>query len=61
MNTAAQLLYVTLVLLNAAFGVPPREVLAALALITLATTVLSGLHYLQIFTRRAWTQPPHIA
>jgi len=48
-------------MLNAAFGVPPREVLAALALITLATTVLSGLHYLQIFTRRAWTQPPHIA
>jgi len=60
-NTAAQLLYVTLVLLNAAFGVPPREVLGALALLTLATTVLSGLHYLQIFTRRAWSQPPHIA
>ena len=60
-NTAAQLLYAVLVMLNAAFGVPPREVLAALALITLATTVLSGLHYLQIFTRRAWTQPPHIA
>jgi cardiolipin synthase len=60
-NTAAQLLYVMLVLLNAAFGVPPREVLAVLALLTLATTVLSGLHYLQIFTRRAWTQPPHTA
>ena len=60
-NTATQLLYVMLVMLNAAFGVPPREVLAALALVTLATTVLSGLHYLQIFTRRAWTQPPHAA
>ena len=60
-NTAAQLLYVMLVMLNAAFGVPPREVLAAFALLTLATTVLSGVHYLQIFTRRAWTQPPHVA
>jgi hypothetical protein len=41
--------------------VPPREVLAALALLTLLTTVLSGLHYVQIFTRRAWAQPPHTA
>ncbi|MBV8307095.1 MAG: CDP-alcohol phosphatidyltransferase family protein [Gammaproteobacteria bacterium] len=60
-NTAAQLLYVSLVMLNAAFGVPPHEVLAALALLTLATTVVSGLHYLQIFTRRALAQPPHAA
>ena len=60
-NTAAQLMYVMLVMLNAAFGVPPREVLAAIALVTLLTTVLSGLHYLQIFTRRAWTQPPRTA
>jgi len=60
-NTGAQLFYVALVLLNAAFGVPPREVLSALALLTLLTTVLSGLHYLQIFTRRAWTQPPRTA
>ncbi len=61
LNTAAQLLYVMFVVLNAAFGVPPREVLAALAIITLITTVLSGLHYLQIFTRRAWAQPPRTA
>jgi len=60
-NTAAQLVYVALVLLNAAFAVPSREVLAALALVTLLTTALSGLHYLQIFTRRAWTQPPRVA
>ena len=60
-NTAAQLICLTLVLLNAGFGVPPREVLAAVELITLLTTVLSGVHYLQIFTRRAWTQPPHTA
>jgi cardiolipin synthase (CMP-forming) len=60
-NTAAQLLYIMLVMLSAAFGVPPREVLAALALLTLLTTIVSGAHYLQIFTRRAWTQPPHAA
>jgi cardiolipin synthase (CMP-forming) len=60
-NTAAQLMYLMLVMLNAAFGVPPREVLAAIALVTLLTTVLSGLHYVQIFTRRAWTQPPRTA
>jgi cardiolipin synthase len=60
-NTAVQLLYVMLAMLNAAFGVPPREVLAVLALATLTTTVLSGFHYLQMFTRRAWTQPPRTA
>ena len=60
-NTAAQLLYVALMMLNAAFRVPPEEVLDALAWLTLLTTVLSGLHYLQMFTRRAWTQPPRTA
>ena len=60
-NTAAQLLFVVLVMLNAAFRVPPQEVLDALAWLTLLTTVLSGLHYLQIFTRRAWAQPPRTA
>ena len=60
-NTAVQLLCVMLVMLNAGFGVPSREVLAAVALLTLLTTALSGLHYLQIFTRRAWTQPPRTA
>ncbi len=61
LNTAAQLLYVMFVMLNAAFGVPPREVLAGLAVFTLITTVISGLHYLQIFTRRAWAQPARTA
>ena len=56
-NTAAQLLYVMLVMLNAAMQLPPREVLDACALLTFATTVLSGLHYVLIFTRRAWVQP----
>jgi cardiolipin synthase len=56
-NTAAQLLYVALVLLAAAVGVPSREVLDACALITLATTVISGWHYVHAFVRRAWMQP----
>jgi cardiolipin synthase (CMP-forming) len=60
-NTAAQLLYISFVLLNAAFGVPPGDVLAAMALLTFLTTVLSGVHYVQIFTRRAWAQPPRTA
>jgi hypothetical protein len=41
--------------------VPPGEVLAAMALLTFLTTVLSGVHYLQMFTRRAWAQPPRTA
>lgn len=56
-NTAAQLLYVMLVMLNAATGVPPRDMLEACALITLATTVISGLYYVQMFMRRVWTLP----
>jgi len=27
--------------------------------LTLATTVVSGLHYVLTFTRRAWVQPVH--
>jgi cardiolipin synthase len=54
-NTALQLVYVMLVMLNAAAGVPPPEMLDAAAALTLATTVLSGLHYVASFTRRAWT------
>ena len=54
-NTALQILYLALVMLNAAAGLPLREILDALAALTLATTVLSGLHYVGRFTRRAWT------
>jgi cardiolipin synthase (CMP-forming) len=56
-NTAAQLVYVVLVLLAAAIGAPPREILDACALVTFATTALSGAHYVTTFTRRAWLQP----
>ena len=54
-NTALQLLYVMLVMLDATAAVPPRELLDAAAAITLASTVLSGLHYVASFTRRVWT------
>jgi len=56
-NTALQLLYLMNVLVYAALSLPPHEVLDALALIVFATTVFSGLNYLAIFTRRAWSQP----
>jgi cardiolipin synthase len=56
-NTAAQLLYLMAVMVNAAAGFPPHEVIDALALLTLMTIVLSGFHYVATFTRRAWSAP----
>jgi cardiolipin synthase len=56
-NTGAQLIYVMLIMLAGALQIPPREVLQASALIVLATTVVSGTHYVVTFTRRAWEQP----
>jgi len=56
-NTAAQLIYVALVMLHAASGAPPHEVLDACALITLAPTLISGGNYVSAFTRRAWQLP----
>ena len=43
------------VMLGAAVAFPPPDVLRALALTVFTTTALSGLHYVQAFTRRAWT------
>jgi cardiolipin synthase len=56
-NTALQLLFIMAVLVSAAMSFPPHEVLEALAVIVFVTTVFSGLNYLAIFTRRAWTLP----
>jgi cardiolipin synthase len=56
-NTAMQLLYPTAVLFSAAFDFPPREVLDALAIVVLTTTVISGVNYMTIFTRRALAHP----
>jgi cardiolipin synthase (CMP-forming) len=55
-NTAAQLSYLAGVMFSAAVGFPPREILDALALLTLVTIVLSGYTYMATFTRRVW--PP---
>ena len=56
-NTAAQLLYLMAVMVNAAVDLLPQSVPDALAILTFVTTVLSGLHYIVTFTRRAWSQP----
>jgi cardiolipin synthase (CMP-forming) len=57
-NTLFQLGYLLGVMMHAAFEFPPREVLDALAVITLVTTVLSGGDYVLAFTRRAWDEQP---
>ena len=56
LNTGAQLAYVMLVLLDAATRTLPHEMLDAGAWLTLATTAVSGVHYVLTFTRRAWVQ-----
>lgn len=56
-NTAAQLLYVMLVLLARVLEIPPHEVLEAAALMVFATTLISGAYYVATFTQRAWQQP----
>jgi cardiolipin synthase (CMP-forming) len=56
-NTLAQLGYVTLMLVNAAIGFPPHEMLDVLAFLVFASTVISGASYMAIFTRRALAAP----
>lgn len=60
-NTAMQLLYLLAVMVNAALSFPPREVLDALAIVVFATTLVSGLNYVALFMRRAWSQPARAA
>ena len=55
-NTLLQLGYLLGVMMKAAFEFPPEEILAALAVITLVTTLLSGWDYIFAFTRRAWNE-----
>lgn len=52
-NTGVQIAYLLAVILASAAGVPPREVLDALALVVLVTTLASGLDYVSRFARRA--------
>jgi cardiolipin synthase (CMP-forming) len=56
-NTLLQLGYLLGVMMQAAFDFPPAEIVDALAVITLITTVISGGDYLLAFTRRAWDEP----
>jgi len=44
-------------LVHAALDFPPQMVLDALAVIVFITTVISGLNYMALFTRRAWDAP----
>jgi len=52
-NTVVQIGYVLLVVIHAAWNLPPPPVLQALAGLTLLTVVCSGSAYLHQFTRRA--------
>lgn len=64
-NTLLQLGYLLGVMMYAAYEFPPIEILDALAVITLVTTILSGGDYILAFTRRAWgesaSQPSSMA
>jgi cardiolipin synthase (CMP-forming) len=57
LNTATQLLYLLLVMVNSWLHFPPARVLGVLAVIAFITTLFSGLNYLAIFAKRAWAQP----
>jgi len=56
-NTAVQLLFLTIVMLRSWTGLPSAQLLEAAAVITFCTTCISGLDYIATFTRRAWSQP----
>jgi cardiolipin synthase len=53
-NTGAQMVYLLAVILASAVQLPPREVLAALAVIVVLTTIASGVDYVTRFVRRAF-------
>jgi len=55
-NTGMQILYLLAVILASAFKLPPREVLDALAVVMVITTVASGTDYVLRFMRRAFAQ-----
>jgi cardiolipin synthase len=57
-NTALQILFLVAAILHAAHGLPPREVLEALAIATFVSTVASGADYVTRFATRAWSLPP---
>ena len=57
-NTAMQLAFLMGVMLHAASGWFPPQVLVSFgAVLTLCTTAFSGFDYVMAFTRRAWSRP----
>ena len=56
-NTGMQLAVALAAILGAATGLPTREMVTALAAVTLITTVVSGADYLTHFTKRALATP----
>jgi cardiolipin synthase len=52
-NTGMQLAVALAAILGAASGYPTPEMVTALAIVTLFTTIVSGADYLSVFTRRA--------
>lgn len=57
-NTGVQIMYLLAVILASGAGFPPREVLSALAIVVVVTTVASGIDYVSSFLRRAFAQLP---
>jgi cardiolipin synthase (CMP-forming) len=55
-NTGMQILYLLAVILASATRMPPREVIDALAVVMVLTTVASGMDYVVRFMRRAFVQ-----
>ncbi|MGH8229845.1 MAG: CDP-alcohol phosphatidyltransferase family protein [Steroidobacteraceae bacterium] len=60
-NTAVQLAYLLAMMVAAGFSVPGPALLRALAVVALATTVISGADYMVSFTRRALAVPARSA
>lgn len=52
-NTGVQILYLLALILASAVGLPPREMLDAMAFVVVATTLASGIDYVARFVRRA--------
>ena len=54
LNTACQLSFVLLTIVNAAFAWPPRVLLLVLGALVVSTSVISGLNYVATWSKRAW-------
>ena len=57
-NTGMQLAVALAAILGAASGFPTPEMVIALAIVTMLTTIVSGADYLSVFTRRALAAGP---